>query len=200
MRFSFQRNKISSPIRVLFSNPQRSNPTLVRIFIQIIIPNLKNFIVTAEKSKIVMLRITNFRRLQERTKKEGQAEARRQGDHRGRSQDGFNEDRRICPIKMSCKDPRLEVDPRSFAKHRNSTSPQQRPLLIRYTVYRYTRPVYPFRYIEIRILRSFYRQTLLRGSPSENWPFLSFNISVYRINIHIFIFFFLEFFSFVQKI
>lgn len=137
MRFSFQRNKTSSSF-------QRSNPTLV--FIQIIIPNLENFIVTAEKSKIVMLRITNFRQqvLRERTQEEGQAKARRQGDHRGRSQDGFNEDRRICPIKMSCKDPRLEVDPRSFAKHRNSTSRQQRPLLIRYTVY--TRPVYPFRY------------------------------------------------------
>lgn len=49
-------------------------------------------------------------------------------------------------------------------------------------------PYIPF-VIEIRILRSFYRQTLLRGSLFENWSFLSFYISIYRINTRIYLYF-----------
>lgn len=48
---------------------------------------------------------------------------RRQRD-RTRSQDGFNEDRRICPIKMSCKDPHRSMLVHSqnieIRPHRNS--------------------------------------------------------------------------------
>ena len=73
---------------------------------------------------------------------------RRQRD-RTRSQDGFNEDRRICPIKMSCKDPR-----RSMLVHSQNIEirPRRNSLFLSMTIQVQTRTVIPFVIvIEIRL-------------------------------------------------
>lgn len=106
---------------------------------------------------------------------------------RGRSQDGFNEDRRICPIKMSCKDPARSIH---LVHSQNIEIRHHRNNLFLSATAIYTRTLGPL--LSLSLSRFVFRESCWETSLREfrdpslkNW---TFSFLHNRIDIYIYIY------------